>query len=155
MSGAAIALRVKRFARDCRASSNVLKRAVGLAASACYRVYALYGLGMDIPTSTRIDGDIIVHHPVGLVVSDNAHIERNVELRQNTTIGVRHRGGPAPLLREGSDIGANVVILGGVTIGPSATVGAGSVVLSDVPAGAVVVGNPARVVRRGEERRAD
>ncbi|MDQ7878364.1 DapH/DapD/GlmU-related protein [Microbacterium sp. QXD-8] len=105
---------------------------------------------MDIPTSTRIDGNPIVHHPVGLVISDNAHIENNVQLRQNTTIGVRRSGGPAPRLCEGADIGANVVILGGVTVGERATVGAGSVVLIDIPPGAIAVGNPARIVRKDQ-----
>ncbi|WP_349426419.1 DapH/DapD/GlmU-related protein [Microbacterium sp. LWS13-1.2] len=105
---------------------------------------------MDIPTSTRIDGNPIVHHPVGLVISDNAHIENNVQLRQNTTIGVRRSGGPAPRLREGADIGANVVILGGVTVGERATIGAGSVVLIDIPPGAIAVGNPARIVRKDQ-----
>ena len=52
-----------------------------------------------------------------------------------------------PIIRRGAKIGANATLLPGVVIGRDALVGAGSVVVSDVPDGAVVVGNPARVVR--------
>ena len=51
-----------------------------------------------------------------------------------------------PVIRKGAKIGANATLLPGVTIGENAMVGAGSVVVHDVPAGAVVVGNPARVI---------
>jgi acetyltransferase-like isoleucine patch superfamily enzyme len=51
-----------------------------------------------------------------------------------------------PIIRKGAKIGANVTLLPGVVVGEGALVGAGSVVVRDVPAGAVVVGNPARVV---------
>ena len=50
-------------------------------------------------------------------------------------------------IKRGASIGSNVTILCGVTIGERALVGAGSVVTHDVPAGAVVVGNPARMIR--------
>jgi acetyltransferase-like isoleucine patch superfamily enzyme len=52
-----------------------------------------------------------------------------------------------PVIRKGAKIGANVTILPGVVVGENALVGAGSVVAKDVPPGAVVVGNPARVIR--------
>ena len=53
-----------------------------------------------------------------------------------------------PIIRRGAKIGANTTLLPGVVIGENALVGAGSVVVRDVPAGAVVVGNPARVIRQ-------
>jgi acetyltransferase-like isoleucine patch superfamily enzyme len=52
-----------------------------------------------------------------------------------------------PHLQHGAKIGANVTLLPGVVVGEDALVGAGSVVVRDVPAGAVVVGNPARIIR--------
>ena len=56
-----------------------------------------------------------------------------------------------PIIRRGAKIGANATLLPGVTIGEHALVGAGSVVVRDVPAGAVVVGNPARLTRHVSE----
>jgi acetyltransferase-like isoleucine patch superfamily enzyme len=52
-----------------------------------------------------------------------------------------------PIIRRGAKVGANATLLPGVTIGEDALVGAGAVVVRDVPPGAVVVGNPARPVR--------
>jgi acetyltransferase-like isoleucine patch superfamily enzyme len=56
-----------------------------------------------------------------------------------------------PIIGRGAKIGANATLLPGVKIGEHALVGAGAVVVSDVPAGAVVVGNPARVIRQVAE----
>jgi acetyltransferase-like isoleucine patch superfamily enzyme len=52
-----------------------------------------------------------------------------------------------PVIRKGAKIGANATLLPGVVVGENALVGAGAVVVQDVPPGAVVVGNPARVIR--------
>jgi acetyltransferase-like isoleucine patch superfamily enzyme len=52
-----------------------------------------------------------------------------------------------PVIRKGAKIGANATLLPGVVVGENALVGAGAVVVHDVPPGAVVVGNPARVIR--------
>jgi acetyltransferase-like isoleucine patch superfamily enzyme len=57
------------------------------------------------------------------------------------------------VVKRGASIGSNATILCGITIGEGATVGAGSVVTKDVPAGAVVAGNPARVLRSGKRLR--
>jgi|ERR1044071_720344 acetyltransferase-like isoleucine patch superfamily enzyme len=52
------------------------------------------------------------------------------------------------LVRRGASIGTNATILGGITIGERSIVGAGSVVTRDVPAGAIVAGNPARIIKQ-------
>ncbi len=56
------------------------------------------------------------------------------------------------VVKKGASIGSGVTLLGGVTIGEKAMVGAGAVVTKDVPAGAIVAGNPARVIRRAGAR---
>jgi acetyltransferase-like isoleucine patch superfamily enzyme len=53
-----------------------------------------------------------------------------------------------PVIRKGAIIGANATLLPGIVVGERALVGAGAVVVSDVPAGAVVVGNPARIINQ-------
>ena len=53
-----------------------------------------------------------------------------------------------PVLGDGVDVGANSVIIGAIKIGDRAVIGAGAVVVKDVPPGAVVAGNPARVIGR-------
>jgi len=55
------------------------------------------------------------------------------------------------IVKKGASIGTNATILGGVTIGENAIVGAGSVVTKDVPANAIAAGNPARVIREIEK----
>ena len=76
---------------------------------------------------------------------------RGCTLRQSTTIGNKTLADGSesgcPVLGDGVDVGANAVILGAIQIGEGAVIGAGSVVVKDVPAGAVMAGNPARVVR--------
>jgi acetyltransferase-like isoleucine patch superfamily enzyme len=54
------------------------------------------------------------------------------------------------LVRRGASIGSGATLLGGITIGENAIVGAGSVVTKDVPANAIVAGNPAKVLRKAE-----
>ena len=57
------------------------------------------------------------------------------------------------LVKRGASVGSSATILCGVTVGENAIVGAGSVVTKDVPAGTIVVGNPARVLRRVEQEK--
>ena len=145
-------MQLKRIALELRSSQSRLSRYSGYGLSAVYRSLTLYVLGCDIPTSTRIDGPIVIHHPIGLVISDDAHLGTGVQLRQSTTIGSRHPGGPAPRICDGADIGANSVLLGGIRVGEGAIVGAGSVVLADVEDGQIVAGNPARPIRSSGSR---
>jgi len=91
----------------------------------------------------------------GLWLGDDVFIGPNVTFTNDIFPRSRH---PAEelktVVKAGASIGANATILPGVTIGEGAMVGAGSVVIRDVPAGAVVVGNPARVVSRTAQQRA-
>lgn len=116
-----------------------------------YRVTVEWVLGVELPWNLQLGPGARLFHGFGLVVNDQAVIGHSVVLRHCTTIGVAGTLAfgvrAAPRIGDRVDIGSNVVILGPITIGDDVVIGAGSVVVKDVPAGAVVVGNPARILR--------
>lgn len=88
-----------------------------------------------------------IWHHSGIILSARV-IGDDVQLRQNTTMGVRRtdRLGELPIIEAGVDIGAGAVIVGAVVVGQGARIGANAVVTEDVPAGGAAVGNPARIL---------
>jgi UDP-2-acetamido-3-amino-2,3-dideoxy-glucuronate N-acetyltransferase len=84
----------------------------------------------------------------GMTVEDDVFIGPNATFVNDKYPRSRRRPGEfqKTMLKKGASIGANATILGGVTIGCGAIVGAGSVVTHDVPDGMMVAGNPARVI---------
>ena len=116
-----------------------------------YNLYTQYVLGCDIPASTVIgEGFEIFHSAHASVVSPGTVIGKNVSLRQNTTIGAKGFQGSdkSPVIEDGVTIGPNVCIIGDIIIGKGSTIGAGSVVVKDVPPYSVVAGNPARLINQ-------
>ena len=105
--------------------------------------------GISIPKSVRVGPGLRIYHFGNIFVHADSVIGANCTLRQGVTIGNRHDGGPVPVIGDDVDFGAYVQVLGGVHVGRGARLGAMSVVLADVPAGATVVGIPARVVSVG------
>ena len=103
--------------------------------------------GADIPVNCRLGGGLLMPHPNGIVIHPDAEIGPNCLLFQQVTIGTRN-GGP-PRIEGHVDVGAGAKIIGPLTVGRHAKIGANSVVLDDVPAGAIVVGVPARIVDGG------
>lgn len=127
-----------------RASHNPLMRIL-------YNIYSQMVLGIDLDYRTKIgSGFTLYHSGHGSVVSVNTIIGNNVSLRQNTTIGAKGFNGAkdSPIIEDDVIIGPNSCIIGHITIGKSAIIGAGAVVVKDVPAGTTVVGNPARIISR-------
>lgn len=120
---------------------------------------AKIGGNCNICAHSLIEGDVVIGDNVtiksGVYVWDGTRIENNVFLGPNATLtnDVMPRSKQYPdffkgiTLKEGCSIGANATILPGITIGKNAMVGAGAVVTKDVPDHAVVVGNPAKIIR--------
>ena len=91
------------------------------------------------------EGFVLVHS-IGVVINTSVKGGRNVVLEHQVTIGAEK--GLSPVLGDHVFVGAGARILGGVTLGKGAKVGANAVVLDDVPVGATVVGIPAKVVKK-------
>ena len=109
-----------------------------------HRFWSVMGAA-EIPLNSQIGGGLRINHPNGIVIHPDSYIGPNCIIFQQVTIGE----GPTPGLPTiGADvlIGAGAKVLGGVTIGDHARVGANAVVLTDVPAGATAVGIPARII---------
>jgi putative colanic acid biosynthesis acetyltransferase WcaB len=121
---------------------------------AFYRIAVEWVLGIELRFKTKVGPGLRLYHGMGLVIHENTVLGANCVLRQNTTLGNKtvagESAGGCPVIGEGVDIGANSVVLGPIRVGDRAVIGAGSVVVKDVPDGAVVVGNPARVIRKAE-----
>ena len=106
-----------------------------------------------------IESDVVIGHRVtvkcgvqlwnGLRVEDDVFIGPNVTFTNDPFPRSKRSSGEflQTILRKGASIGGGAVILPGLTIGEGAMVGAGAVVTTSVPAGALVVGNPARLLR--------
>lgn len=112
----------------------------------CRNVY-----GIEIPYTATIGRGVIVEHQGGIVVHGASVIGDGSIIRQNCTLGLRSldRLDEAPIIGKRVNIGAGAVIIGRVTIGDDAAIGANAVVMRDVPAGALAVGVPAMVKPHG------
>jgi serine O-acetyltransferase len=104
--------------------------------------------GVDIHPAARLGRGILLDHGTGVVVGETAVIDDEVSLLQSVTLGGTGKqcGQRHPMIRRGVLIGAGAKVLGAITIGEGAKVGAGSIVLEDVHPYTTVVGNPARMV---------
>ncbi len=107
---------------------------------------------VDIHPAARIGGGILLDHATSIVIGETAVVEDHVSMLHEVTLGGtgKERGDRHPKVRQGVLIGAGAKILGNVEIGQYARVGAGSVVLRDVPPHVTVAGVPARVVGMAE-----
>ena len=104
--------------------------------------------GISIPAQCEIGDGLYIGHYGSIILAPEARIGHNVSLAQNVTIGVSGGGDDrgAPTIGNRVFIGAHSVVVGRIIVGDDAVVCAGSVVNRSVPARAVVMGNPARVV---------
>ena len=104
---------------------------------------------IDIHPAAIISGGLMIDHGTGVVIGETAVIEQNVTILQGVTLGGtgKHRGDRHPKIKRGVLIGAGAKILGNITIGVNSKIGAGSVVLRDIPANSTAVGIPAKTVK--------
>ncbi len=104
--------------------------------------------GISLPAQCEIGDGLYIGHYGSIILVPEARIGHNSSLAQNVTIGIAGGGDDrgAPTIGNRVFIGAHSVIVGRITIGDDAVICAGSVVNRSVPARAVVMGNPARVV---------
>lgn len=113
-----------------------------------YKMTVIWLLGVDLPLAVEAGPGLVVYHGVGLVVHERCVLGAGVTLRQGCTLGSRgsESDAPVPSVGDGVEFGASCIVLGGVRLGDDCRIGAGAVVLTDVPAKATAVGNPARVL---------
>lgn len=109
------------------------------------------GFGVELPSRCQIGPGLRLYHPHSIVLNPGVRMGADCQLRHNTTLGnIVDRDGTErgnPVLGDGVDLGAGCAVLGPITVGDHARVGSLAVVTKDVPAWAVVVGNPAKVLR--------
>ena len=108
-------------------------------------------MGIELDYKTTVGPGLALQHGVGLVVHQRVVIGSGCTLRNGVTIGERPPRGGVPVVGDSVDFGVNAVILGPITIGNGAVIGAGSVLIRSINAGDVVAGNPARLIRRNEQ----
>ena len=105
--------------------------------------------GVEIHPAARIGSDFFIDHGSGVVIGETAEIGDRVTLYQGVTLGGTGfaRGKRHPTLGDDVTVGSGAKLLGPVTVGRNAKVGANTVVIEDVPAHTTVVGNPGHPVR--------
>lgn len=116
--------------------------------------YARFLTGVDIHPAALIGRRLFIDHAQGVVIGETAIVGSDVTLYQGVTLGGTGKGHGKrhPTLCDGVFVGNNANVLGNITIGANSRVGAGSVVLNDVPPNSTVVGVPAHIVYRNGER---
>ena len=115
---------------------------------------ARFFTGVDIHPGALLGRRLFIDHATGVVIGETAIVGSDVTIYQGVTLGGTGKGHGKrhPTLCDGVFVGNNANVLGNITIGENSRVGAGSVVLTDVPPNSTVVGVPAHIVYRNGER---
>ena len=104
---------------------------------------------IEIHPGATIASGVFIDHGAGRVIGETAIVEKGVMLYHGVTLGGTGKdiGKRHPTVREGALVSAHAQVIGPIEIGAKAKVGAGAVVVSDVPSDVTVVGIPAKIVR--------
>ena len=110
--------------------------------------------GVDIHPGALLGRRLFIDHATGVVIGETAIVGSDVTIYQGVTLGGTGKGHGKrhPTICDRVFIGNNANILGNITVGENSRVGAGSVVLDDVPPNSTVVGVPAHIVYRAGQR---
>ena len=110
---------------------------------------ARFFTGIEIHPAAKIEGGVFIDHGMGVVIGETAEVHKGTVIYQGVTLGGtgKERGKRHPTIMENVTISAGAKVLGGFTVGKGAKIGAGAVILKEVPPYATVVGVPGRVVR--------
>jgi len=114
--------------------------------------------GVEIHPGALLGRRLLIDHGMGVVIGETAIVSNDVTLYQGVTLGGtgsdsdNRQAKRHPTLCEGVFVGNNANILGNITVGANSRVGAGSVVLRDVPPNSTVVGVPAHIIYRNGQR---
>src|SRR5580692_10379631 len=110
--------------------------------------------GVDIHPGALLGRRLFIDHAMGVVIGETAIVGSDVTIYQGVTLGGtgKGQGKRHPTICDGVFIGNNANVLGNITVGENSRVGAGSVVLSDVPPNSTVVGVPAHIVYHDGQR---
>jgi serine O-acetyltransferase len=117
--------------------------------------FARFLTGVEIHPGARIGRRFFIDHGVGVVIGETAEIGDDCVLFHNVTLGGtgKHRGKRHPSLRDNVFVGTSATLLGPITIGSNAKIGANSFIrMHDVPANCTAAGSPARIVKRDGRR---
>lgn len=104
----------------------------------------MFKYGLMIPAGTKIGYGFYIGHPNGIIINHTAVIGNNVNLSQFTTIGSNE--GHAALIGDNVYIGPHCSLVEDVVVGHDSTIGAGAVVVKNIPPCSVAVGAPARAI---------
>ena len=110
--------------------------------------------GIEIHPGARIGDGLFIDHGMGVIIGETTEIGNNVTLYQGVTLGGtgKDTGKRHPTICDNVVIGSGAKVLGPFTVGEGSKIGAGAIVLKEVPPNCTVVGNPGRVVRRDDQR---
>ncbi len=140
----------------------------GFHALLCYRIaHKLYGwevpflprlisqlarffTGIEIHPGATIGRNFFIDHGMGVVIGETTIIGDNVLIYQGVTLGGtgKETGKRHPTIKDNVTVGAGAKVLGNITVGENSNIGAGSVVVNDVPENSTVVGVPGKVIQQ-------
>jgi serine O-acetyltransferase len=139
----------------CRLGAYAQKVAPGPLHAVVRAAQESVSLALRLVTRTSLAPDIqagegiVFVHALNVTIGPGVVLGERVEIMQDVTIAASYEGPQAPKIGNDVFIGAGATILGAVTIGDGAAIGANSLVVSDVPQGAFVIGVPAKTIRWG------